>query len=275
LENLDVRPFISGTTRSKLTKAGAARIEIPIPDIEEQRRIAKILDHADDLRAKRRKALANVDELSAAIFDEMFGDPMTHESRWPVAQVDYLCSLVVDCVNRTAPLSEVPTDYKMIRTTNVKSGRVDLTNVRYVDRDTFERWNRRATPRAGDVLLTREAPVGQAGVLREEASVFLGQRLMLYRPDPSRATSEYLLASFSSRFLQAQFDRHGSGSTVKHLSLPVCRSLSMLAPPLGLQQEFTKRIAQVESVRESAIEQAQGLAREFASLQQKAFAGLL
>ncbi|MHB8838580.1 MAG: restriction endonuclease subunit S, partial [Gemmatimonadaceae bacterium] len=58
LENYDVTPWITGTTRGKLTQAGAAQIVIPLPPLPEQRRIAEILDKADALRAKRRAALA-------------------------------------------------------------------------------------------------------------------------------------------------------------------------------------------------------------------------
>ena len=72
LENYDVRPFISGTTRAKLTKGQAANIDIPLPPLEEQRRIAAILDQADALRRLRRRALDRLNTLGQAIFHEMF-----------------------------------------------------------------------------------------------------------------------------------------------------------------------------------------------------------
>lgn len=70
----------------------------------------------------------------------------------------------MDCVNKTAPIVDEPTSYKMIHTTNVKAGKLDLSSVRYVTADTFKVWNRRATPMVGDVLLTREAPLGEASM---------------------------------------------------------------------------------------------------------------
>jgi type I restriction enzyme S subunit len=84
LENADVRRFISGTTRAKLTKAGATSIQIPLPPIEEQRRIAAILDAADALRTKRRQVLAKLDTLTQAIFIDMFGDPVSNPRNLPV-----------------------------------------------------------------------------------------------------------------------------------------------------------------------------------------------
>lgn len=84
LENYDVTPWITGSTRAKLTKTGAADIEIPFPMIEEQRRIAAILDKADALRAKRREAIAKINRLLQSVFIEIFGDPVENLKRWPV-----------------------------------------------------------------------------------------------------------------------------------------------------------------------------------------------
>ncbi len=70
-----------GTTR--LTSDRIEALAVPLPPLAEQRRIAEILDQADALRAKRRAALAQVDELTQAIFLEMFGDPATNPRRLP------------------------------------------------------------------------------------------------------------------------------------------------------------------------------------------------
>ena len=84
LENYDVTPWVTGTTRGKLTQAGSRhKIVIPFPPLAEQRRIAEILDKADALRAKRRAALAQVDTLQSMFLD-MFGDPVTNPRSWPL-----------------------------------------------------------------------------------------------------------------------------------------------------------------------------------------------
>ena len=85
---------------------------------------------------------------------------------WPEVEISEVCELMVDCVNRTAPLSDVPTPYKMIRTTNVKDGWVLLEEVRCVSEEVYAKWTRRQVPRRGDVILTREAPLGEVGLLR-------------------------------------------------------------------------------------------------------------
>jgi type I restriction enzyme S subunit len=265
----------TGANLPRLSPKELERFRLPLPSLREQRRIAEVLDAVDTLRTRRRQAVAFLDELTRSIFVEIFGDQNGNPKLWPIRSIEDVCSLTVDCVNRTAPIVDYKTPFKMIRTTNVKAGKVDLSNVRYVEESTFVRWNRRATPRRGDVLLTREAPVGESGILNSDAQVFLGQRLMLYRPSPEKTTSEYLLASFQSPFLKKQFARHGSGSTVKHLPLPACRSFDIVVPPLSLQQAFSIRIQAVESLKASCLTHLAHLDAFFASLQDRAFKGEL
>lgn len=255
--------------------AFVADIDIPLPSLDEQRRIAEVLDQVDRLRVRRQQAVALFDGLIQSIFLDMFGIVDERGAQWPIKTVEEICVLVVDCVNRTAPTVDYETPYKMIRTTNVKQGKINLSDVRYVERETYLRWNRRATPAIGDVILTREAPVGEAGILKAPDQVFLGQRLMLYRVNPDIATSEYLLAAFRSPFLRRQFDKHGSGSTVKHLPLPVCRGFEIPTPPLHLQQEFARRVESIENLRRAHLAQLDELDTLFASVQQRALCGKL
>src|SRR5690348_3762151 len=99
---------------------------------------------------------------------------MNKTAEWPIACIKDVCESIIDCVNKTAPTVDCPTPYKMIRTTNVRDGWINLDEVRFVQAEVFARWNRRATPRKGDVILTREAPLGEVGMLRSNDLVFLG-----------------------------------------------------------------------------------------------------
>lgn len=271
-----MRSFGQQTTNiSNLNTERCLQLAFALPSLAEQQRIANILDRAEALRAKRRAALAQLDTLTQSIFLDLFGDPIANPKNWPIAEIGGVCDLVVDCVNRTAPIVEGPTPFKMIRTTNVRGGRIDTRDVRYVTEQIFHRWNRRATPQPGDVLLTREAPVGEAGMLTTADNVFLGQRLMLYRANPKLITPEYLLFSFRSKFLQRQFAANGSGSTVKHLPLPVCKSFRVLLPPVQLQSEFRSRLHAVETLRCRNMNSMSEMGLLFDSIQQRAFQGML
>jgi type I restriction enzyme, S subunit len=127
----------------------------------------------------------------------------------------------------------------MIRTTNIRNGRIDLGECRFVDEATYAKWTRRAELRYGDVLLTREAPIGEVGFVLQPDGLFLGQRVMQYRADPRVVAPRFLLYSFLSPALQHQFGSHeGSGSVVSHIRVGDCFKFRIRLPPLAVQVEI-------------------------------------
>ena len=173
------------------------------------------------------------------------------KTEWESRRVSDLCELIVDCVNKTAPLSELPTPYKMIRTSHIKNGFIKLTDEKCVDQETFEKWTRRAKLQRGDVLLTREAPLGSVAMIRDEENHFLGQRIMQYRTNEQSMVPEFLLYSFLSPMLQNQFASYGgTGSTVDHIRVPDCSNFEVPVPPLADQ----KAIAHILGTLDDKIE---------------------
>lgn len=135
----------------------------------------------------------------------------------------------------------------MIRTTNVKDGRIDLSTCRYVDEPTYERWTRRAKLLDGDVILTREAPIGEVGYIQKLGPVFLGQRLMQFRPDPKKVVPRYLYYAFRSPDLQHQFGTHdGSGSVVSHIRVADCHEFKVSVPPIDHQQNVVTLLGSLD-----------------------------
>jgi len=169
---------------------------------------------------------------------------------WQRLPIVSLCEAHVDCVNRTAPVVNEPTPFKMLRTTNVRNGYVDSENVRYVTEETYRKWTRRLVPRRGDVILTREAPLGDVGKIRTDDAVFLGQRLYHFRPDPKKLDADFLLYSLLGDDLQSQIKGFGSGSTVEHMRLEDIPNLEFNVPTLPVQQ----RIAGILSAYDELIE---------------------
>jgi type I restriction enzyme S subunit len=155
---------------------------------------------------------------------------------WNEVSIKDVCESIIDCVNKTAPTVEYETPFKMIRTSNVRDGWISLDEVRYVTAEVFAKWNRRATPRKGDVILTREAPLGEVGILRGSDQVFLGQRLVLYRTDPDKLDNRFLLYALRTNFLRGQIMSYGSGATVEHMRVPDCEKLVLRLPPPAYQR---------------------------------------
>lgn len=152
-----------------------------------------------------------------------------------------LCELVVDCKNRTPPEvapGEEPAGYA-IGTPHIINGRISLANAKKVSRNTFDTWTARAVPQEGDVVLTREAPVGRVGRVEEGMKICLGQRTMLLRPDAQRTDSRYLHYLLLSSPIQDRLHSQGSGSTVAHLRVSQVRELRIPeVPTLGEQRRI-------------------------------------
>ena len=169
---------------------------------------------------------------------------------WQDFPIKDLCELAVDCVNKTAPVVDYETPYRMLRTTNVRGGFVDAENTRFVAEETFIKWTRRGTPKKGDVILTREAPLGDVGRLTSDNRVFLGQRLFMYRADPEKLDSEYLAYVLQSPLVQGRFRSKGFGATVEHAKVGDCENLLIPVPDLVTQ----KKIGSILSTYDNLIE---------------------
>lgn len=189
---------------------------------------------------------------------------------WPEVSVREICEDIVDCVNKTAPRVDYPTPFKMIRTTNVRDGWVDTESVGYVTEEVYRTWTRRGAPKPGDVLLTREAPLGEVGLLRSSDSVFLGQRLVMYRADNSKLDNRFLLYSMLDQFVQGQIKSLGSGATVEHMRVPDCERLRIRLPDRGTQTTIANILSGYDELIENNTrrvrileEMAQAIYREW------------
>ena len=164
-----------------------------------------------------------------------------------------LCSEIVDCVNKTAPTSDAPTPYKMLRTSDIREGKINLENLNCVTKEVYEKWTRRGKLQKGDVIFTREAPLGEVGLVREEKNYFLGQRLVLFRANDKICDGRFLMYSLLWHDNKQAIISKGVGSTVAHLRVPECENIEIKAPDLDIQH----RIADILSAYDDLIENNQ------------------
>lgn len=171
-----------------------------------------------------------------------------HEST-KVASLDSVCEFIVDCEHKTAPTQAE--GYPSIRTPNIGRGRLILEGVTRVSLETYRAWSRRAEPREGDLILAREAPVGNVAIVTRGLEVCLGQRTVLIRPDRAKVSPGYLVYLLLSRDVQSRFHATTNGATVPHLNLRDIRGLSLPSiPPRSVQD----RVDHVLSAYDDLIE---------------------
>jgi type I restriction enzyme, S subunit len=237
----------TGTTRKRISRSRLGETNIPLPPLPEQQRIVGILDDAFDGIAKAKANAEKNLQNARALFESHLQSVFIQDGgEWKRVRIEEACESIIDCVNKTAEKVDGPTPFKMIRTTNVKNGYVNLDSVYYVTEDVYRIWTRRQVPMRGDVILTREAPMGEVGMLVGDDKVFLGQRLVAYRAAGSKLDNRFLLYAFQSGDLQGQIHALGSGSTVQHMRVPDSKNLQISLPSLKTQRRI---VAQLDDLR--------------------------
>lgn len=133
----------------------------------------------------------------------------------PLKQV---CSGIIDCPHESPEwLSKgIP----VIRNFNLVDGQIDMSDASYVDESTYTKRTRRAVPSAGDIIFSREAPIGNCAIVPADFKCCLGQRLVLLRVNREICSPEYLLAALLSDFVKTQiFQVEKSGSIVSNFNI--------------------------------------------------------
>lgn len=223
------------------------------PPLPEQKKIASILTSVDEVIENTQKQIDKLQDLKKATMNELLTKGIGHTEfkdselgkipkSWEVKPVSEICLDIIDCVNKTAPIVDYKTSYKMLRTTNVRDGEIDTENVRYVTKDTFDIWTRRGALRKNDIIFTREAPVGETGIVDEPEGLFLGQRTMMYRVHPLKTNPKFLLFAFQSEYCKKQLEDMTGGSTVGHMRVPDCSKILFAHCPKTEQDKIASII---------------------------------
>lgn len=160
-----------------------------------------------------------------------------------------LCLSVTDCPHSTPKWTD--SGKIVIRNQNIKNGRLDLSTTYYTDEDNFQKRCARAVPEPGDLIITREAPMGEVCLIPENLECCLGQRMVLLKPNTEICDSKYMLYCLLSRNVQQQISwSEGTGTTVSNLRIPHLEQLQI--PYCDLEKQ--KRIAAVLGVIDDLID---------------------
>ena len=250
------QPGVNATTLKAL--------EIPVPLLPEQRRIAAILDQANALRAKRREALAQLDSLAQSSFIAMFGDPVANPQRWPVSSLKNLGKV---STGRTPPSAM----------NGMFGGAIpfvtpgDLGSNSPVNRTlTAEGVEEVTTVRAGATLVCCIGTVGKIDKVTTR-SAFNQQINAVEWSD--EIDDDY--GFFALSFYKALMASRAASTTVPILNKSAFEKIAIPVPPIEFQKAFSKRIEVVKSLRKTYRSALSESDRLFASLQHLAFRGEL
>ncbi len=266
LANLE-RVSAGASGQNRVKEAAFLGLDIPLPPLPEQRRIAAILDHADALRAKRRQVITQFDSLTQSIFRDMFGEP--YENQMPLCEVaDFFGGASLPAGEAFA---DQPGGVLLMKVSDMNSvGNEDEIR-------TTALWSARPTPRSSTVgpgavaLPKRGASIATNKKRLTTRPTALDPNLMGVQPRPESLTSRYLHEWFKSFDLSTIT----SGSTVPQLNKQDLAPLMIPIPSLDVQHEFAERVEAIHENGAAAHRAAAADDQLFASLQSRAFRGEL
>lgn len=260
-----------GIAQKTVTLSSLREFQIHLPPLEEQRRIAAILDKADALRRKRKRALELLDTLTQSIFLDMFGDPITNPRGWPVKPLaEYETFLTSGSRGWARYYSDSGRGF--IRIQNLRGGELSTDDMIYVEPPN-DAEALRTTVKEGDVLISITADLGRTAVVPKamDGVAHINQHIALVRTagiDPA-----YLAMYLASAAGKSQFEALNRQGVKAGLNFDNIRELRILEPPVKLQKQFVARKRAVGSMADKLSIEIESLGRLFTSLQHRAFSG--
>lgn len=262
----------TGSGVPRIILSDLRRVEVPLPPLEEQRRVAAILDRADAIRANRRQALAQLEELARSIFQIMFA-----------SEADYTTVSDVATETRTGPFGSqlrhgefAESGVAVLGLDNVVGNRFRWAERRYITPAKYMQLQR-YTVHPGDVLISIMGTTGRCVVVPEDMPVAINTKhICAITVDREQIDPQFLRAAFLwDAKAQAHLRQRTKGSIMNGLNMGIIKAMPVPVPTLARQLEFKQRLEAIESLRarhEQALTADDDL---FFSLQALAFRGEL
>ena len=249
-------------------------IKIPLPPLLAQRRIASILDKADELRQKRQQAIEKLDQLLQATFIDMFGDPVSNTKGWDLKAVGEISeSKLGKMLDKKKQSSEID-QYKYLRNANVQWFRFDLSDVFEMEFNEKDRKN--CELKFGDILVCEGGEPGRAAIWKNDLeNCFFQKALHRVRLDMTQILPEYFVWLFWFYSKNGGFDDHITVATIAHLTGIKMKAIQIPIPPLSMQEEFQQKVNEIEVLRTILENSSKLFESLFSSLQNQAFSGNL
>lgn len=269
-----VRSFGRRTTSiSNLDLRRCESLPIALPSLMQQRRIARVLDAVDGLRAKRRQAVEVASALTESLFRERFGAVRENVRRLPVVRLSDLCCRITDGTHQSPDWAAFGHPFLFVK--NITSGEIEFETEKLISDETQGELTRRCPIEVGDVLYSTVGSYGVPAIVRTQRKFAFQRHIAHLKPDPAIVHPEYLRAALASSDVRAQADRVARGVAQKTLNLGEIERFSVLAPSLQDQRAFAQEAEAAERVRATQAAHVGHVDALFASLQFRAFAGEL
>jgi type I restriction enzyme S subunit len=260
------------TNISNMSFERCESLEVPLPSLPEQRRIADILDKADAIRRKRQESTDLTMELLKSSYLHLFGNPRRVSKSWEVEPLGDVCS--VDRGKFTPRPRNDPKYYggphPFIQTGDITSSGGLLSKWKQTLNDEGVAVSRSFRP--GTVVIAIVgATIGETAILMRE--MYCPDSVIGISPRHDKVTSEYV--EFTLRFFKQHFRDMAPETARANINLDTLRPLDIPIPPMSLQQQFSQMFRKCYEMKQKVVDPRDETDDLFNSLVQRAFGGEL
>lgn len=246
-----IKEYATGSVRDNLKLSSLEEFPIKLRPIDEQRKIAAILDKIGDLISKRRQQLDKLDEMIKARFMEIFGDPETNTKNWRVLPMSKICSVGSSkrIYQSEQSSSGVPfwriSDLTSLITTGTVTPELYIPEERYKELKTQGQ-----VPAPGDILITSRGTLGQCYIVKVNDRFYFQDGMISWLSGyMDGVTPLYISYLFTMPGFRKQIDSMQAGSTVAYLSITMIKKLKVMLPDIESQQQFASFVSKTEKTK--------------------------
>jgi type I restriction enzyme S subunit len=261
----------SGANLPRISPSSLLGIEIPLPPLEEQRRIAAILDKCSAIQAADRERRETLGRFQASYFHHLFGEPSAVSDNWPLKTVES-CSTAI----QTGPFGSLlhQSDYiqggiPILNPKHIANGVIACGENETIGRDKAGEMILYQLEK-GDVLLARRGEMGRCAVVTSKEDGWLcGTGSMFIRPLGGTLAPEYLCALLSSQYMRSRLEKIAIGITLLNLNANIVGDLLIPVPPIALQHRYAAVLARLSALGDLTTRSALARSTATASIQNK------
>lgn len=254
---------------------------VPIPPLPEQERIVRLLDEAESLRAACARANARMEQFVPALFQEMFGDPVTNSKKWDIVPVSsFVKEFQAGRSILTDGLETEDTKYWVLKVSAVTWGNYKPHESKPVPKNYQPLPNHFV--KAGDLLFSRANTTELVGatvfVFDTPPNHLLSDKLWRFVwKNPDEIEPLFVWSLFQMPTIRYELGQRatGTGGSMKNISQPKVLSMNVPLPPLALQREFAARVGEARGVQSAQVKSAERVEALYQSMLSQAFAGEL
>jgi type I restriction enzyme S subunit len=263
----------SGATQKAITNEKIQSLDIPLPPIAEQKRIADILDKAAAIKAKREQVIAKLDELKQSTFESMFGDPIINQNEYPTKLLSELC-IRIQIGPFGSQLHEkdyIENGIPVINPTHIKNGEIKPAASLTITTQKHRELSQYHLAQ-DDLIVGRRGEMGRCAVVKKEQVGWMcGTGSLFLQLDKTQVNALYLQNIMSSQSMRKHLESVAQGVTMANLNKDIVGGLSIQVPPLAKQQRFIEITKYAETVLSLFEESLAKIEITISSLQNQAF----